>query len=196
MNTVLKAFMGVVVAALFFFGMSYIPDPYGKYIWRGGTLGAVTVLAMFVVGAPVAYMMNTFAYKPMGPRSIMGVLGLIFFPVILGLIFFRPKTYYFGLVPLLEKCGASMGGNSLIDYLYAIWCTIVEPFTFLQDSPDDSTKLMDLISKAAGYGEGVTTMPATILDKAIHVASIKEPDDWETAYKILGASIQQQQTSQ
>lgn len=196
MNTVLKAFMGVVVAVLFFLGMSYIPDPYGKYIWRGGALGAVTVSAMFVIGAPVAYMMNNYAYKPMGPRLIMGFLGLVFFPVILGLMFFRPKTHYFGLIPALEGCGTLVGGNSLIDYLYAIWCTIVEPFTFHQDSPDDPTKLMDLISRAAGYGEGVTTMPVTTLVEAMRVASLKEPGSWGTAYSTLVASIQPPPISQ
>jgi hypothetical protein len=184
MNTLLKAFMGLAAIVLFFGGMSYVPDPYGTYIWQGGALGAVTVLAMFVIGAPVAYMLNSYAYKPLGPRLIMGFLGLVSFPIILGLMFFRPKTYYFGLIPVLEGCGA-VGGNSLIDYLYAIWCTVVEPFTFYKDSPDDSAKLTELISKAAGYGVGVSTIPVDILEEAETVATIRDGAQWEQAYNVL-----------
>ena len=196
MNMLLKALMGVVAAVLFFGGMSYIPDPYGTYIWQGGALGALTVVAMFLVGAPVAFMMNRYAYKPFVSRLIMGIIGLVAFPIILGLMFFRPKTYYFGLMPLVGGCGAGTGGNSLIDYLYAIWCTVIEPVAFYTNESGDTPKLQTLLEEAAGYGENATLMSAGIITGGINTARIADPNQWAEAYTAVENELMQQTPNQ
>jgi hypothetical protein len=104
-------------------------------------------------------------------------------------MFFRPKTHYFGLMPLLGGCSSGTGGNSLLDYLYAIWCTLVEPLAFYTDGPDDRTELINLITRAAGYGEGVNTMPAVNFEQALRIATIDEPDIWNSEYSNLVQTI-------
>ena len=181
-NSVVQAIIFLVIAVLFFGGMSYIPDPYGTYIWQGASLGALTVVAMFLIGAPVTFMMNRYAYKPFVSRLIMGIIGLVAFPVILGIMFFSPKTHYFGLMPLMEGCGGNVEVTSLIDYLYAIWCTVMEPFAFYTDGPDDIRNLEDLLEKAAGYGSKL--MSDKVLVSASETATYSDPQQWAEAYRV------------